>query len=322
MPVLALLVFGAVEWGFTFNDYLVLTSAARSGARIGTADVDAASNPPVVYADDDYEILQAVNTALGSLSSSIVLVSIFNASNQQTVPSGCSGTSAASVMGSCNVYTATEMQNDTETTIDSLYNASSGWPTTDRTVTLSPTAEPTYLGVYILEDHRNLTGFFGASRYISEQAVLRYEPPYEDTRNLGNQTTTSTTSTTTTLPPTTTSTTSTSTTSTTTPGGTTTTAPGGTTTTAAPTTTTVHVTTTTAAPTTTTGGPGTTVAPTTTTIKATTTTTAAPTTTTVKATTTTTSTTSAPTTTTAPPTTTTSTTTPPVSTTEAGHPPG
>ena len=84
LPFLALLVFGAIDWGFTFNDYLTLSSAVRSGARIGTADVDPVSQQ--VNADDDYQILQAVNNALGGTRNEVVLVSIFNAQHQARRP--------------------------------------------------------------------------------------------------------------------------------------------------------------------------------------------------------------------------------------------
>jgi Flp pilus assembly protein TadG len=38
LPLLVLLTFGAVEYGLIFRDDLKITTAARSGARIGTAD--------------------------------------------------------------------------------------------------------------------------------------------------------------------------------------------------------------------------------------------------------------------------------------------
>jgi len=38
LPILVLLTFGAVEYGLIYHDELRITTAARSGARIGVAD--------------------------------------------------------------------------------------------------------------------------------------------------------------------------------------------------------------------------------------------------------------------------------------------
>ena len=130
LPFLALLVFGAVDWGFTFNDYLTLSNAVRSGARIGTADVDPVSQQ--VNADDDYQVLQAVNNALGGTRNEVVLVSIFNATSSTATnpPAGCVGTGATSQTGECDVYTAAEMNTYTEAQINALSIAASAWPPT------------------------------------------------------------------------------------------------------------------------------------------------------------------------------------------------
>lgn len=55
LPVIVLIVFGIVEFGRIFNSYLVVTNAAREGARIG------------VVGASDTEIADTVKTAGGSL---------------------------------------------------------------------------------------------------------------------------------------------------------------------------------------------------------------------------------------------------------------
>ena len=273
-PILILLTFGAIEYGLVFRDELRLTTAARSGARVGTADKNPAGT--AVNPDDDYQILQAVYAALGSLSSKVAYVSIYNAgtNGNGSPPAGCSGPGAASQAGSCDVWSASDFTASAATIAASTKYK---WLTTTRFLTLDTTngQEPTYLGVYIESPHNYVTGLFGSSRQVSEHAVFRFEPIGNTTH--GNYLAPTTTTTTTTAAPTTTG----APTTTTTAAPTTTGAP--TTTTAAPTTTagptTTKAATTTVAPTTTKAPTTTTAAPTTTTTRPPTTTTAAPTTT-------------------------------------------
>ena len=178
-PLIVLLTFGAVEYGLIYKDELRLTSAARSGARIGTADKNTAGT--LVNADDDYQILQAVYSALGPLASKVIYVSIFNAGTNPggTPPAGCNGPNAASVEGAngdeCDVWAASD------------FNLSSAgvqaspkykWLVANRGLTLNASLgqEPTYLGVYIQTTHNYVTGLFGSSRTVAEKAVFRFEP--------------------------------------------------------------------------------------------------------------------------------------------------
>ncbi len=285
-PLLVLLVFGSIEFGLVFRDKLAIATAARSGARVGTADKDATGT--AVNADDDYQVLQAVNVALGSLAGQVKYVSIYNArtdANGAPGP-GCTGAGAASQSTAgqeCDVWSVSDL-----TASVASIKSSPKYVWTNRPIFLDTSAglEPTYLGVYIEVTHPYVTHLFGSSRQISERAVFRFEPvansshgnPLAPTTTAGPTTTTATTTTTTppptttTIPPSTTTVPPTTTTTrpptTTTTGAptTTTTRPPTTTTTGAPTTTTTRppTTTTTRPPTTTTTSTSTTVAPTTT----------------------------------------------------------
>jgi Flp pilus assembly protein TadG len=263
LPILLLLTFGAIEYGLIYGDELKITTAARSGARIGVADKSAAGM--AVNADDDWQILQAVYAALGKLGGKVVYISIYNAGTNPNgaPPSGCTGAGAASQTGWCNVYVQADLtMTAAQLAATTNYQA---WPPSSRSVALNTStgSEPTYLGVEVETTHNYISGLFGSSRTILERSVFRFEPA-SDTSHcncIPPQPGGASTTTTTAAPTTTTTTgggggTTTTThapTTTTTIGGTTTTAGGGgTTTTHAPTTTTTHAPTTTP----TTGGGG------------------------------------------------------------------
>jgi Flp pilus assembly protein TadG len=62
LPILALLLFGVIQFGITFNNYLTLTDAVRAGARKGavarhlTVNREAAVEQTVVDAATDLEL--------------------------------------------------------------------------------------------------------------------------------------------------------------------------------------------------------------------------------------------------------------------------
>ena len=263
LPILILLTFGAIEYGLIYRDELRITTAARSGARIGVAD--RAASGLSINADDDWQILQAVYAALGNLGTKVVYVSIYNAASNGAPPPGCTGPGAASIANSCDVYG----QSDFTLTAAQLEASSKYlWPVSARRLTLDAgnSQEPTYLGVEVETTHNYISGLFGSSRTILERSIFRFEPNGDTTHcnciplNPANTTTSTTGGATTTTTSTTiggaggggstTTSTTHAPTTTTTWAGTTTTF-GGTTTTYAPTTTTTSGPTTTAAPTTT-----------------------------------------------------------------------
>jgi Flp pilus assembly protein TadG len=175
LPLLVLLTFGAVEYGLIFRDELKITTAARSGARIGTADKT--SDGSAVNPDDDYQILQAVYAALGNLAPHVIYVSVYNAgTNSNGVPpAGCTGPGAASVTGSCNVWSLSDFSLTAAQVEASTKNL---WPSTARPITLDTNTgtEPTYLGVEVEITHNYVTGLFGSSRTLLERAIFRFEP--------------------------------------------------------------------------------------------------------------------------------------------------
>jgi Flp pilus assembly protein TadG len=182
-PLIFLILFGIIEFGFVLKDSLTLTYMTRAGARAG-ADAGNASNPSA-----DYQILNALKGASGSLGSQIQGVIIFKATGtSSTLPTGCT-IGSAGVSGECNVYSATqisELQSNYNNQLSAYPNSfgcanSSSWdyqwcPGT-RIVSQSGNngAGPDYLGVYVVAHHSNITGFFH-SMTLTDTSVFQLEP--------------------------------------------------------------------------------------------------------------------------------------------------
>ena len=96
-PVFLLVVFGVLEFGIAFRDYLTVNNAAQGGARAGAI----AGNDP----DADYRIIDAVRVEASATSpGQVVKVIIFKADGPSGgVPPECV-TATTGVTGVCNVY--------------------------------------------------------------------------------------------------------------------------------------------------------------------------------------------------------------------------
>jgi Flp pilus assembly protein TadG len=176
-PILFVILFGIIEFGFVFKDSLTLTNMTRSGVRTGAAAGNSITDP-----DADYEILSAINGASGALSANIIRVIIFDANISATPDAAClGGVSQTGGTTPCNVYTAADMAQvattwSAQNKVDFECTSQSWdqyWCPSGRVV--SQSAGPTYLGVYISAHHSNITGFFH-SLTLSDVSVMRLEP--------------------------------------------------------------------------------------------------------------------------------------------------
>jgi Flp pilus assembly protein TadG len=180
-PLLFLILFAIMEFGFIFKDTLTTNNMTRAAVRTGAASGNN-TNPSA-----DYQMLSALKASGGALSAQIQGVIIFKASGTSaTLPAGCSLTS--SVPGKCNVYTPLQVS-EIQTTYaaqlaqypNSFGCASGSWDASwcpgTRVVSQSGNggSGPDYLGVYISAKHSNVTGFFH-SMTLQDAAVMRLEP--------------------------------------------------------------------------------------------------------------------------------------------------
>jgi Flp pilus assembly protein TadG len=165
-PLLLLLVFGIIEFGFLFKDSLTLANSSRAGARVGSA----AGTDPLA----DWSILQAVKGASGSLTHVQAIVVFKATSANGAVPAGC--LNGVGVVGLCNAYDASDLNVDQTTFQSAAYTKDDYWPSTSRVTSLSAPSGPDYLGVYVKAQHNSVVRIIVPNRTISDTVVMRLEP--------------------------------------------------------------------------------------------------------------------------------------------------
>jgi len=185
-PLFITLLFGVLEFGGAFRDYLTLGNGSLGGTRQAAIQGNAA--------DADWNIIQAVKKSVAAMPlNEINKVVIFKASGPTTaVPTSC----LAAIQGVkdtvngiyCNVYGPTELA-VTSATVPVTWNTCPGPPSqtypasyycpTTRNVLAPSTANPNgpdYVGVYVEITHPWITGLFGSSIKMSDTSVTRLEP--------------------------------------------------------------------------------------------------------------------------------------------------
>lgn len=189
-PIFVFLLFGLIEFGGLFRDYLTINDATASGARAAAI----AGND----ANADWLILQGIKSSTNALTKSgIKKIIVYKATNSSTpVPSNCkaltpTGTSAVGVSSGsnpCNVYAARNLN----TAENQGFANCSATPTGGMPASLQrnwcPTARkyaakntngngpPDFVGIYIEFDHKWFTGLFGDQFTITSTTVSRLEP--------------------------------------------------------------------------------------------------------------------------------------------------
>ena len=166
--VFAMLLFGIIEFGTAFYDYLTSSNVTRTAARIGSTMGNAALT--------DYQILQKVKSAAAPLPpSEIQQIIIYKASGVGAAPDpSCK---AGSVTGLCNTYVNSDMSRPSTDFGCGSASPDRYWCPTSRVVSASGNsgAGPDYLGVYIRVLHKSVTGMFGPSFTFAPNMVLKIE---------------------------------------------------------------------------------------------------------------------------------------------------
>jgi Flp pilus assembly protein TadG len=182
-PLFFFILFGVLEFGGLFRDYLTLNNATASGARAAAIAGNAA--------DADYTILQAIRKSSSALpTQNIRRIVVYRATNATTpVPSGCltvAATPPAGVSGGsnpCNVYTGATL-NVARSPAFTSCNQTLGslqyfWCPTTRKYAAKPDAgngPPDWLGIFIEIRHPWITGLFGQSITLRNTTVVKLEP--------------------------------------------------------------------------------------------------------------------------------------------------
>lgn len=174
LPVFFLLVFGMLEFGFAFKEYLTLANGTRDGARTAST----AGN----QANADYLILQAVEEATSAANSgALQRVVIFKATGpEDSAPSTCRDGTPQTGADACNVYGPADFAL-TEAQFDCAGAGTapdSSWcPTTRKTAAVAPNGPPDYIGVWIEVEYSFITGLFPQDTLtMTDETIMRIEP--------------------------------------------------------------------------------------------------------------------------------------------------
>jgi Flp pilus assembly protein TadG len=173
LPVIALLLAGLIEFGFTWQDKMTVEASVRAGARTGSSLGTARLA--------DYSILQGVKSAVNDIGiANVQYVVVYKASAADgKVPAACSGTTPASQTGVCNVYTGAQLTSLVEADFTGTSSCGSTapdrfWCPTGRQDLQSAGAD--YVGVWLKASRPTTTKFFGSTMTITSNAVMRIEP--------------------------------------------------------------------------------------------------------------------------------------------------
>lgn len=179
-PVFLLLIFGVMEFGFLLRNQLTVNSAATEAARASSVG----GNDP----DTDFLVLRTVEHGIAAMGlQNIRQVVVYHAVGPESdVPTACltASVNASMTVAGCNRYTAADFFLPL---LDSVGDSTGNfrcdttsvdryWCPSNRQSSLLAVGGPDYVGVYIEADHDYVTGFFGASRVVKDQKVIRIEP--------------------------------------------------------------------------------------------------------------------------------------------------
>jgi len=173
-PVFALLIFGMIEFGLTFRDYLTVANVSRDGARAASAYGDS------LYAD--YNIIQiARQSSKGFRPNEIQRLVIFDAGSvsgnilDSGHPANPCLTSATGIPDVCNVYDSADLaMSKSNFGCKTAEELDRYWCPNTREVRAS--GPPDYIGVYVKARHDFITGMFGPGMDLTDVLVMRIEP--------------------------------------------------------------------------------------------------------------------------------------------------
>ena len=179
-PVFALLLFGIIEFGLTFRDYLTVANASRDGTRAASA-----------FGDDtyaDYNVLQVIRQSTkGFRPNEIRRVIIFDAGGvggsvlSPSHPAYACLNASTGINNVCNVYGASALSLPkssfgcrSDMSLDRYWcpaalNGQDGRET-------RASVGPDYIGVYVQTRHNFITGLFGPGLNLEDELVMRIEP--------------------------------------------------------------------------------------------------------------------------------------------------
>lgn len=185
MPILALMVFGIIEFGFLLKDYAGVSALVRTGARIastGAADgpgtCDTSPGAPTCTPTSSPALAQEAADAIqrsGVVSNpdQIQYILVYKANDK-----GYPGANGSTTMPADCSATANCVKFVWRASINQFKFNSGSWNSTSISACFpgSPTNPMDRVGIYLKASHPMITGLFGTSIPISDRAVMDFEP--------------------------------------------------------------------------------------------------------------------------------------------------
>ncbi len=183
-PFVFLLLIGILEFSFVMRDYVAVTSASRSGARMASSSAGAgaqicdagetgtecsnASAPELAKLAAN--AIQTQSSALNKDAINYILIYKADAAGfpGNLTAWGTNPRTDCKNQGSCVVYTWVKASNKFK------YSSADGSWTSSTINGCVSTADS--VGVYLNTTHSYITKFFGSSTTISDRTVMRFEP--------------------------------------------------------------------------------------------------------------------------------------------------
>jgi Flp pilus assembly protein TadG len=176
-PVVMAMIFGIIESGFVFKDYLAVGGAVRSGARVAsaaprnaafaqkTADKVASTGGAMNLLDVQEMWVYKVGSTVGSATDKPCVAGTVAANTPCT---------ARTDFGDCSVCVKFTWDTGTNAFVPIVGGGGPTWASnTQNACTLGP---PDRIGVYMKLRHNPFTGFVFQTIYISEASILTLEP--------------------------------------------------------------------------------------------------------------------------------------------------
>lgn len=180
-PLFLILIFGIMEFGFLFRNYLTIANTTREASR--TASVSGSSP------DSDFLTLRSAEHAFAAWGvENLDLLVIYHATGpDDTVPVGCLTTSGPTCNRYVPVHFSLNLNNGDGSPGPNFRCEPSAvdkfWCPSDRNTGLTEVSTepgfddgPAYIGVYVEAEHSYLTGFFGSTAKLTDDRIIRIEP--------------------------------------------------------------------------------------------------------------------------------------------------
>ena len=183
-PLLVLFVLGIIEFSLLLRDYVSVTSASRSGARIASANAGAGAQicdsgeTGTQCADPSAPQLaklaaNAIQTQSSALNKDAINYMLIYKANAKGFPGSATGWSADPVSdcrtsGSCVEYVWVKASDKFK-----YVPGNGGWTSSTINACVSNSDS---VGIYLNATHSYVTKMFGSTKTVSDRTIMRFEP--------------------------------------------------------------------------------------------------------------------------------------------------